>query len=905
MNKRAIYIPAIAVAVVAGILKFSLPDPGDSPRQKAVESAPFGHPGAEGKARLLPVANLIAKRPQPVSDQIAISLSEHLAAKLRDDTGRKEITAQLSKAAGATLIYVRQTLPDVHVFKVERLMQGTERTLQGDEARRRLMDEVVAKLGRVPGVGQVTEDILMFPVMVPNDPRYGEEWHLQTGTAGAINATEAWDKSTGAGVVVAVVDTGITDHPDLNGNVLPGYDFVNEAARAGDGDGWDNDPHDRGDFITAEEAADPASPFNGCPVTASSWHGSHVAGIIAAQGNNNEGVSGVAPGAKILPVRVLGKCGGYATDIAAGIYWASGAKTFDMVPQNPNPAKIINMSLGGYGSCPFFYSAAISLAKKAGSTVVVAAGNSNTDAANFAPANCPGVITVGAVGKTGNRSWYSNYGSKVAVAAPGGDSSRDGGSLILSTVNSGETVPSSPGYAFYQGTSMATPVVSGAIALTMAARPGMASADAANVVISKAVAFPSDSNCLSGGCGKGIINALASVGYAAALGSDLAIDTIRLADDALIPTVPASYVVKVLNKGNSTAAGDLTIKTYLSASNTLDDSATLLSEVTKAIKIPAASNLQLGMNNIVIPADTPNGTYYLHVLLVASEALMEKADSAADNTKATAAVPVATPQVVITKKVSATQAPSLVAYSMTVQPPQLTRRVMKSDFAKAWAFSDSTPTRTSLTPVVNFSAAGTHSATATVNHPSGFSLSVTDSFENTEATPFSASIAGKASNKLMREPLAMSYAMSLTGGHPLDRVAQIAWSIDDGPPTIKSYMTFQGIPAGQHKIKAVMTSRYGATATAEDTITVIPNQAPTCNLTGTNNVAYKQAIFTVSCTDPDGRIKSYEWSINGTKTAGWSATYKTGYTGTGSMLASVKVTDDGGAIVTKEYTLNY
>src|SRR5690606_31257016 len=148
----------------------------------------------------------------------------------------------------------------------------------------------------------------------------------------------------GNGVVVAVLDTGITRHGDLDANVLPGYDFISDAGKANDGDGRDNDPSDPGDWVT----------LNQCPggnrAENSSWHGTHVAGTIAAVTNNAKGVAGTAFGARILPVRVLGTCGGYDSDIADAIVWAAGGSVSG-VPTNANPAEVINLSLGGGGAC--------------------------------------------------------------------------------------------------------------------------------------------------------------------------------------------------------------------------------------------------------------------------------------------------------------------------------------------------------------------------------------------------------------------------------------------------------------------------------------------------------------------------------------------------------------------------
>ncbi len=309
----------------------------------------------------------------------------------------------------------------------------------------------------------VEPDRKVFPALVPNDPQYTQQWHYKNGPGG-INAEPAWDLSTGAGIVVAVIDTGITPHPDLTANIVAGYDFISEDApgvfdTAADGNGRDSDPNDPGDFDTGQ-----------CGGYDSSWHGTHVAGTIAAVTNNNVGVSGVAFGAKVQPLRGLGQCGGYSSDISDAVVWASGG-TVPGVPANATPAEVINLSLGGGGACSVAEQAAYDIAIANGSTVVVAAGNSGADVANYSPASCDGVIAVSAVGPTGTLAGYSNFGSLVSVAAPGGSGANPAADNVLSTLNLGATVQGAPGYAWYAGTSMASPHVAGIVALMQSVAP--------------------------------------------------------------------------------------------------------------------------------------------------------------------------------------------------------------------------------------------------------------------------------------------------------------------------------------------------------------------------------------------------------------------------------------------------
>ncbi len=309
-------------------------------------------------------------------------------------------------------------------------------------------EQLMRQLAADPNVEYVEVDRLLQIAMTPNDPRYAEQWGYQDSDAG-IRANEAWDTASGTGVVVAVLDTGITSHSDLNANVIAGYDFVSDATNARDGNGRDSNPADQGDWYSAGECGQ-ISGSN------SSWHGTHVAGTVAALTNNSVGVAGTAFNAKIQPVRVLAKCGGSISDIADAITWASGG-TVSGIPANPTPAEVINLSLGGGGSCSTTMQNAINGAVSRGTTLVIAAGNSNANTSGFTPANCNNVIAVASITSTGQRSSFSNYGPLIDIAAPG--------SSILSTLNAGTTTPGAESYASYNGTSMATPHVAGVVAL--------------------------------------------------------------------------------------------------------------------------------------------------------------------------------------------------------------------------------------------------------------------------------------------------------------------------------------------------------------------------------------------------------------------------------------------------------
>ncbi|KRD22837.1 MULTISPECIES: S8 family serine peptidase [unclassified Streptomyces] len=382
-----------------------------------------------------------------------------------------------------------------------RLGTGAALVDLGEDLTKADVADVVARYKADPQVAYVVPDRLNKPQAVdPNDTEYAKQWDLFETTAG-MNVPGAWGTSTGAGVTVAVIDTGYVAHSDLAANIVGGYDFVSDTAVSVDGDGRDANPADPGDWYNADECG------AGVPASTSSWHGTHVAGTIAAVANNGKGVAGIAYGAKISPLRVLGKCGGYDSDIIDAITWASGG-TVSGVPANSNVAKVINMSLGGDGACSSATQSAITGAVNRGTTVVVAAGNESDNVANHNPGNCNNVISVAATNRSGAKASYSNYGSLVDISAPGGQTSTGTANGILSTLNSGTKTPSSESYAYYQGTSMATPHVAGLVALMKSANPSLTPAQIETAIKSNARPLP---GACSGGCGAGLADAAKTV----------------------------------------------------------------------------------------------------------------------------------------------------------------------------------------------------------------------------------------------------------------------------------------------------------------------------------------------------------------------------------------------------------
>ncbi|OQR63065.1 protease [Streptomyces maremycinicus] len=392
----------------------------------------------------------------------------------------------------------RKTGEDVDFQR--RLGTGAALVDLGDDLTQADVADVVAQYRADPQVAYVVPDRLNQPKADPNDTEYTKQWDLFEATAG-MNVPGAWATSTGTGVTVAVIDTGYVAHSDLAANIVGGYDFIADTAVSVDGDGRDGNPADPGDHYAANECG------SGVPASNSSWHGTHVAGTIAAVTNNNKGVAGIAYGARISPVRVLGKCGGYDSDIIDAITWASGG-TVSGVPANSDVAKVINMSLGGDGACTSATQSAITAAVNRGTTVVVAAGNESDNVANHSPGNCADVISVAATNRTGAKASYSNYGSLVDISAPGGQTSTGTANGILSTLNSGTRTPSSESYAYYQGTSMATPHIAGLVALVKSADSALTPAQIETAIKNNARALP---GACSGGCGAGLADAARTV----------------------------------------------------------------------------------------------------------------------------------------------------------------------------------------------------------------------------------------------------------------------------------------------------------------------------------------------------------------------------------------------------------
>jgi serine protease len=372
-------------------------------------------------------------------------------------------------------------------------------------------EKIAEQLRKRPDVASVTLNERERPLQAlpqPNDtffaadPAIGEtgQWWLFPASGGNASALidrlrgvpslqTAWKTSTGsASATVAVLDTGITCHPDLGndnascigGKILPGHDFVAEVDYANDGDGRDNDARDPGDGVNAEDIASSAL-FNGCSETSSSWHGTIIAGVMAASSNNRQGVAGVSWNGRILPVRVAGKCGAEVADIIDGMRWAAGLAVADGrggFLRNPNPVRIVNISFGSSAVCTPAYQQAVDELHDKGVVVVAAAGNEHGEV--IRPASCQGVVGVAALNRDGFKASYSNFGEQLTVSTVGGDSTlvgRWGGLLgddgLLTLSNSGDSSPLQAIVDRVYGTSFSAPITAGVVSLMLSVNPGL------------------------------------------------------------------------------------------------------------------------------------------------------------------------------------------------------------------------------------------------------------------------------------------------------------------------------------------------------------------------------------------------------------------------------------------------
>jgi len=468
------------------------------------------------------------------------------AARLEDQRWQRVLaSADLVRAVAARTTTPAPTpavSPSLRAVARDARLVDLGRPLPADEAQ-----ALAERLRALPEVDWVTLNVREQRLQA--DPLRSQQWWLRAASGGNAQPQAerrrgvpgfetAWASGIpGAGgsmaPIVAVLDTGIAPHPDLVGRVLPGHDFVADTLAANDGDGRDADPADPGDWVDASDRQN--ARFASCEIQRSSWHGTVIAGLIAAIPDNGLGVAGINPQGRVLPVRVAGKCGATVADILDGMRWAAGLAVAG-VAANPHPARILNISFGGAAPCTADYQGVLAELQARGVVVVAAAGNDHATVAR--PANCAGVVGVAAVNRDGFKTHYSNFGSALAttgIATVGGDDNRGGAwrdivadSGIVGVWNTGETGPGRAEYAALFGTSFAAPMVSGTLALMLSVNPQLTAAAMVDglrlsarphldspLVAACSNDHPGRCACTNATCGVGLLDAREALRFAA------------------------------------------------------------------------------------------------------------------------------------------------------------------------------------------------------------------------------------------------------------------------------------------------------------------------------------------------------------------------------------------------------
>lgn len=469
------------------------------------------------------------RRAAPATDRIIVKWRGNDSSAERTQQVAQKIAQKLAMPGGLRLQYKRSMSDGAEVLQIDRHLSGVE------------LDSVIEGLQADPGVIYAAPDLRRHAHALTSDLLLPEQWYLMSAQPSATRTEQAWDVTMGStSMVVAVLDTGVRfDHPDLGrleqgGKLLAGYDFVSNPTFANDGDARDGDPSDPGDWVSAADLTQPG--FTECEQSNSSWHGTRVAGLIGALTNNAVGVAGAGWNTVVLPVRVLGKCGGFDSDIIDAMRWAAGLNVAG-IPRNSNPAKVINLSLGGDGVCTAAYQSAASDVTARGVLVVVSAGNDGGPVS--APANCAGVLGVSGLRHIGTKVGFSNLGPDLSIGAPGGNCVNLGPPCLFSIVvatNTGTTTPVAPAYTdqfnYNIGTSFSAPQAAAAAALMRTINTQLAPSQVITLLKQTAVAFPINSstaipnchvpansddlqttecNCTTQTCGAGMLDAGAAV----------------------------------------------------------------------------------------------------------------------------------------------------------------------------------------------------------------------------------------------------------------------------------------------------------------------------------------------------------------------------------------------------------
>ncbi|MGI8738575.1 MAG: S8 family peptidase [Gammaproteobacteria bacterium] len=468
-------------------------------------------PGISGAAAIIAALSFALPLHQVTAAPLAGESFEsgvgRLIVKFRTSPGKTMSTASATRRITAM---AAQTGVDMNM---QREMSGGAHLISmGRPMAPRELAALARNWSHLPDIEYADPDRRYYPARVPNDPSFAGQYYLRNAAAerAAINAPAAWDTTTGStGVTVAVIDSGIRpEHIDIAGRLAPGYDFISNDPdgsffTANDGDGRDANPSDPGDGVTAGACGADNPPVDQPSV----WHGTRVASLIGAVTNNGQGIAGVDWNARILPVRAIGRCVGFGSDIIDAARWAAGLPV-PGVPRNVNPARIINLSLGGGGTCIAAEQDAIDDIIAAGAVVVAAAGNDATNALRTAPSSCQGVLPVAGSTRDGALVSSSNFGAKVGLTAPGVD--------ILTAANRGTQAPVLNGdtYSTISGTSFSSPLVAGVASLMLSLNDSLTPRQLIATLRASARPFPAPvagRRCSDPLCGAGLLDAGAAV----------------------------------------------------------------------------------------------------------------------------------------------------------------------------------------------------------------------------------------------------------------------------------------------------------------------------------------------------------------------------------------------------------
>ncbi len=824
----AIFIPGWALAVLA-----------DSSRL-IQQSARFGALNVAASIALEEmVSQLMVKPRHQVGEKLKTALRAHDAS-------------ALVKTSNIPMSVVREMSGDAHVIRLDHPVTLSEARV------------IAARLMQDTSVEMAEPDRRKRATFTPTDPSYaGYQWNLFAPVAanlGSANLPTAWSITTGSkAVTVAVIDTGYRPHADLGAVVLQGYDFITDVPTANDGNGRDADAQDSGDWITGADNTAVGGAYYKCgaldsrnrplnQLTPSSWHGTHVAGIIAAQ-MNSIGIAGIAPNINILPVRVLGKCGGYDSDIIDAMRWAAGIAVAG-TPVNTHPAQVLNMSLGGTGGapCTAAYQSAVADVIAAGKVIVVAAGNDGASTLS-SPANCAGVLAVTANSIDGDNAYYATIGPGTTISAPGGDC---GGMSyprcttansvgVYSLLNSGTTTPvASPGgdiYVAYSGTSMATPHVAAVAALMFSLNPSLTPAQIKSYLQSTSRPFPSNTICTTSGaglCGAGLLDAY----------------------QALIAVQPSSAISSpVVTLGSIPSAVTSGTQVTLSGSAVAGTGRSITSYAwTQLTGIAVTLNKANTANATFTPFST--GSYSF---------MLTATDNGGQSGTATASIAVNSPPPVPNPVVTLSSTPSTVtAGTVVTLSGSAVAGTGRNIASYSW-------TQQSGPSTVVISNANTANATFTATSAGTyhFTLSATDSSGQTgsatvvvvvNASPPVVSLDSIPSIVAPGDIVPLSGSAAAGKGQT---IASYAWTQFSGPTTVAinyantANASFTAPATGSYSFKLTATDRSGQTGIAT-TAAIVVNSPPVLTTPVQTQlqsvVAGKSLNFTVSASDVDGDI---------------------------------------------------